>query len=334
MLPASHFPVSGDIHYVSVTTLRPLARQVFRGSTLLALLLCAGPLSASPSGGVTPAVVPSAALRSFDFVVLTYNIRGLPLLRDADRMREIGRILRERRRRGDEPDVVLLQEAWSSEADRIRSRAGYRYQVLGVGKGQNLLLDNPSGLEILSNYPIVTQYGRRFNDCAGADCLVSKSVIGATLAIPGLPVPLRIFTTHLQAQTPNDGVRKNQIDDIDVFLRRIGFGAEPAIFAGDMNFKPRHLSYQKFVRVLPFFTESGRFCLDSRDQCEIDVGHDGRTDILDVWHSSNDRQFFYTPKDSPVRITPVQLIRNFTERYEGARLSDHYGYEVRYRFSW
>jgi len=315
-------------------TLRPLARQFQRGGTILALLLCAGHLAAAPSEATAPAAVSSPASRSFDFVVLTYNIRGLPMLPAAERMKEIGRILAERRRQGDEPDVVLLQEAFSGDAERIRSRAGYRYQVLGVGKGQNLLLDNPSGLEILSDYPIVTQYGRRFDDCAGADCLVTKSVIGATLAIPSLPVPLRIFTTHLQAQTPNDGVRKNQIDDIDVFLRRIGFGAEPAIFAGDLNFKPRHLSYQKFIRTLSFFTESGRFCLDMRDQCEIDVGQDGRTDLLDVWKGSNDRQFFYTPKDSPVRITPVQLIRNFTERYEGSRLSDHYGYEVRYRFSW
>jgi endonuclease/exonuclease/phosphatase family protein len=322
--------VSGDIHYVSVTTLRPLARQFFRVSTILVLLLCAGHLAAAPS---VP-VVTSPASRSFDFVVLTYNIHDLPLLPAAERMKEIGRILAERRRQGDEPDVVVLQEAWSSDAERIRSRAGYRYQVLGNGKGQSLLLDNPTGLEILSDYPIVSQYGRRFGDCAGADCLVSKSVIGATLAIPGLPVPVRIFTTHLQAQTPNDGVRKNQIDDIDVFLRRIGFGGEPAIFAGDLNFKPRHLSYDKFVRVLSFFTESGRFCLDTRDQCQIDVGQDGRTDLLDVWKSSHDRQFFYTPKDSPVRITPVELIRNFTQRYEGARLSDHYGYEVRYRFSW
>lgn len=326
--------MSGDIHYVPVATLRPPVRLVYRGSTLLALLLCAGHLFAAPLQSAASGVVPSAASRSFDFVVLTYNVRGLPLLPAADRMKEIGRILAERRRQGDEPDVVLLQEAWSSEADRIRSRAGYRYQVLGVGKGENLLLDNPSGLEILSDYPIVTQYGRRFDRCAGADCLATKSVIGATLAIPALPVPLRIFTTHLQAQTPADGVRKNQIDDIDVFLRRIGFGAEPAIFAGDLNFKPRHPSYQKFARVLPFFTETGRFCLDTRDQCEIDVGQDGRTDILDVWKTTNDHQFFYAPKDSPVRITPVQLIRNFTQRYEGARLSDHYGYEVRYRFTW
>ena len=59
-----------------------------------------------------------------------------------------------------------------------------------------------------------------------------------------------------------------------------------------------------------------------------------RTDLFDVWKSSHDRQYFYTPAGSPVRIEPVRLIRNFTERFEGADLSDHWGYEVRYRFSW
>jgi hypothetical protein len=35
-----------------------------------------------------------------------------------------------------------------------------------------------------------------------------------------------------------------------------------------------------------------------------------------------------------VRIEPVRLIRNFTEPFEGGGLSDHWGYEVRYRISW
>ena len=50
---------------------------------------------------------------------------------DAPRLRQIGRMLAERRKNGDEPDVVLLQEAFSGDAERIRSRAGYRYQVVG-----------------------------------------------------------------------------------------------------------------------------------------------------------------------------------------------------------
>jgi endonuclease/exonuclease/phosphatase family metal-dependent hydrolase len=316
---------------VTVTALRPLARHFL--PIAVALLLCGGRAHAVSSGTPAPSAVASPT-RSFELVVLSYNVKSLPFLRDAGRLRQIGRMLAERRRRGDEPDVVLLQEAFSSDAERIRSRAGYAYQVVGTGERGGLLLENPSGLEILSDHPIVAQYGRAFDDCASVDCLVSKSVLGATLSIPQVPVPIRIFTTHMQAHTPNDSVRKNQIDDIDVFLRRIRFGAEPAIFAGDVNFKPKHASYRKFLRELSFFTEAGRYCLDGREHCEIVVGTDGRTDLFDVWASSHDRQYFYAPQGSPVRIEPVQLIRNFTEPFEGTNLSDHWGYEVRYRLSW
>jgi hypothetical protein len=300
---------------------------------LLALLLVAAGAGSATLDAASPSDAPAPS-HSYDLVVLSYNVKSLPLLRDAPRLRQIGRMLAERRRQGDAPDVVLLQEAFSGDAERIRARAGYRYQVVGTGQVGGLLLENPSGLEILTDYPIVAQYGRSFDDCASADCLVSKSVLGVTLAIPDLPVPVRVFTTHMQAHTPNDSVRKNQIDDIDVFLRRIGFGAEPAIFAGDVNFKPKHASYRKFLREFSFFTEAGRFCLDDRTRCEIVLGGDGRTNLFDVWATSHDRHYFYAPQGSRVRIEPIRLMRNFTERFEGADLSDHWGYEVRYRLSW
>lgn len=313
--------------------MRSLAPQIRRGGLgCLLALLAAAPLAAvTPEAGAPAAPV---AQRSLDLVVLTYNVKSLPLITDLDRLREIGKILAERRRRGDEPDVVLLQEAFSGKSERIRKRAGYRYEVVGAGEGSSLLFSNPSGLEILSDYPIVEQYGRSFDDCAGPDCLASKSVLGATLQLPELPVPLRIFNTHLQAHNQYDAVRKNQIDDIGVFLRRVGFGPEPAIFAGDVNFKPRQRSYHKFMRELLFFIETGRYCLDAQPSCEIVVGQDGRTDLADVWERSHDRQYFYAPESSPVRIEPVRLIRNFTERFDGEHLSDHWGYEVRYRITW
>ena len=271
---------------------------------------------------------------SRELVVLNYNVKGLPLITDLDRLREIGKILADRRARGDAPDIVLLQEAFSRKSQRIRKQAGYPYAVVGTPDGSHLLFPNPSGLEILSNFPIVAQYSRSYNSCAIPDCFITKSLLGVTIDIPGVPGPIRIFDTHLQAETHNDYVRKNQIDDISVFLRRIGFGEEPAIFGGDFNFTPRHPSYQKFLHELPFFVESGRFCLDAPQSCEIQVGLDGRTDLSDVWHTAHDRQFFYAPENSAVRIEPVWLTRNFTEPYRGEPLSDHWGYEVRYRISW
>ena len=323
----------GAVSQMAMATRRASAQTAWLGAVAASLCLAAAAqVAASMQEDAAPA--PPQPAHSRELVVLSFNVKSLPLHGDAERQRRIGRILAERRARGDEPDVVVLQEAFSSAADRIRARAGYPYEIIGEGEGSSLLLANPSGLEILSNHPITAQYGRRFDDCAFPDCLVEKAVIGATLRIEGLPLPLRIFTTHLQANGENDKVRKNQIDDIEIFLRRVGFGAEPAIFAGDVNFKPRHKSYWKFLHELSFFTETGPFCLSSPSSCEIVVGQDGRTDLTDVWKTANDRQYFYAPASSPLRIEPVRLIRNMTEQVGGERLSDHWGYEVRYRLTW
>jgi endonuclease/exonuclease/phosphatase family metal-dependent hydrolase len=319
---------------VSMSAMRSLALWTGRGGLTLLMLLAAVRLEAA-----TPAIAATAATASAapaaqhtrELVVLSYNVKSLPMLGGADRQRQIGRLLARRRARGEEPQVVLLQEAFSEDAEAIRKRAGYRFDA--TSGTPSVMFSNPSGLEILSDHPIVAQYGRSFDDCAGADCLARKSVLGVTLQIPGMPVPLRVFNTHLQAHEVNESVRKNQIDDIDIFLRRIGFGPEPAIFGGDLNFQPRDRSYRKFLRSLSFFTETGRYCLDV-STCRIAVGDDGRTDLNDVWKTSHDRQYFYAPKGSHVRIEPVGLTRNFTEPYEGQPLSDHWGYEVRYRISW
>lgn len=295
---------------------------------LAALLALAAPALSAP--GPVPAAVPPA--RSVELKVLSYNIKGLPVLTDLDRLKRIGEILAERRRRGDEPDVVLLQEAFVRKSRRVRNRAGYPYVIEGV-RDQQGIFDNDSGLEILSDYPIVTSYGRSYRDCAFPECLVSKSILGATIQIPGVPEPLQILTTHLQAGTRNDAVRLSQIDDIAEFFAQIGFGAAPAIFAGDFNFKPRHPSYFRFLREVPM-QEAGPFCLEAPGTCQVVVGLDGRTDLTDVWKTAHDRHFYYQPVGSAVRIEPVRLIRNFTEPVDGGYLSDHWGYEVHYRISW
>jgi len=305
----------------------------FAAAWLLALAFAAlargAPARAAPASGPPP-----AAGHGLELKVLTYNIKGLPLITDLDRLKRIGEILAERRRRGDEPDVVVLQEAFVRKARRVRERAGYPYAIRGPEPGGPFA--NNSGLELLSNYPIVARVQRTLDDCAFPECFVSKSIVGVTLALPGVPEPVQVFTTHLQADTRNDPVRRNQIDDIAVFLDRIRFGGLPAIFAGDFNFKPKHPSYHKFLREMPV-ADAGYDCLGAPSACEVVVGAGGRTDFRDVWKTANDRQFYYQPPGGPVQIEPIRVIRNFTEpfaRGEDGALSDHWGYEVHYRITW
>ncbi len=270
---------------------------------------------------------------SVEIKVLTYNIKGLPWITNLDRLEKIGDILAERRRRGDEPDIVLLQEAYVKQSELLRTRAGYPHAIVGA-EGQRGVFTNSSGLELLSNFPIKARFSRLFEACAFPECFISKGIVGAELEIPEVPHPLQIFNTHLQADTGNDWVRMSQIEDIADFLGGLHFGRRPAIFAGDFNFKPKHVSYTSFLRKLPL-VEAGYRCLQAASKgCEVVIGTNGQTDWTDVWKSSHDRHFYYQPEGSRLRIEPIRLIRNFTEKVDGEFLSDHWGYEVHYRISW
>jgi endonuclease/exonuclease/phosphatase family metal-dependent hydrolase len=308
------------------------------GHASFALLLALGSpptaVAAPAPDAPVAATDPAPFAHSLELKVLSYNVKGLPLITDLDRLKRIGAILAERRKRGDEPDVVVLQEAFVRKAERVRNRAGYPYAIRGPAGGG--IFANDSGLEVLSNYRIVARRERTLNDCAFPDCFVSKAILGVDLELPGVPDVIQVFTTHLQADTRNESVRRNQIDDITVFLNRIRFGRVPAIFAGDFNFKPKHPSYHKFLRQMPV-TDVGYQCLGAPATCDVVVDPDGRTDLTDVWKTANDHQFYYQPTGSSVRIEPIRVIRNFTERIEGGEhgaLSDHWGYEVHYRIRW
>jgi endonuclease/exonuclease/phosphatase family metal-dependent hydrolase len=295
---------------------------VFAAGLVIALALAGFPADANTTGP-----------GSTEIKVLTYNIKGLPLVTNLDRLERIGEILAERRSHGEESDIVLLQEAYVGQSRQLRQRAGYRHMLVGA-EGQRGIFTNSSGLEMLSNFAITASYSRLFDECAFPECFISKGIVGATLEIPGVPVPVQVFNTHLQADSRNDEVRRQQIETIADFLGGLSFGAQPAIFGGDFNFKPRHDSYTKFMRKLPLM-EVGYLCLQAAlGNCEVEIGTNGVTDWNDVWKSSHDRQFYYQPANGRLRIEPVRLIRNFTKQWRGEFLSDHWGYEVHYRISW
>ena len=59
-----------------------------------------------------------------------------------------------------------------------------------------------SGLAIASRYPIIDSdllaYSKR--SCAGFDCLANKGILLARISIPGVPVPVDLYDTHLNAR--------------------------------------------------------------------------------------------------------------------------------------
>jgi endonuclease/exonuclease/phosphatase family metal-dependent hydrolase len=311
-----------------------LSKKDFRKAWLACLLvvsLSSGILCCFGIADAPPESPPSAR-RTRIIKVLSYNIHGLPspFVLDFGQFREIGRMLAERRAHGDQPDFVLLQESFSDATAALRVEAHYPHEAKGPEAQGQTAVD--SGLFILSEHPLLTPERFKFNDCAVDDCMAAKGVLMARVHPTGMPKPFLVLTTHLQAQTEEDKIRVAQIDQMTRWFAVKSVFSFATIFAGDFNFKPgKHPSYAHFVKQLPF-VDVGMKCMEESASCTIAVG--GLTDFNDISKSANDRQFIHTPLGCRYQIRPVFITRNFTAKIKGQRLSDHWGYEVHYEFSW
>lgn len=230
-----------------------------------------------PQNGVTriPEIQtdPTTGISSIELSILIYNVAGLPwpigcgkVSRAVDEhgdripiacnrsaaVKAIGDTLRKLRQQGQEPDIVMLQEAFISAAKEIPVRAGYPNWVVGPGvsdlgqrysvrasqrfiddrsfwKGEKLGKWQSSGLILASNFPIKVVYSHPFNqwECAGTDCLANKGLLVAEIKVPGLPHHLKIVTTHFNS---GGGSRVNteraliahnlQVDEVNDFLKK------------------------------------------------------------------------------------------------------------------
>ncbi|WP_417450238.1 endonuclease/exonuclease/phosphatase family protein [Kordiimonas sp.] len=289
--------------------------------------------------------------------VLSYNIQGLPspLKKHKTPLFErIAQILRERRGEGSQPQVVLLQEAFDSDASIIAEQTGYRYVLKGPGRKARsekgrvhwamqtrksyMTFSDPqkftgSGLYILSDYPIVEAQHKAFDSdmCAGIDCLSNKAILLARIAVPGLDEPLDIINSHFNsrgsAKAPSRHVlraHQRQTDTLSWFMDKL-CGGYPVIVAGDFNTKQRE-RYDYFRQTIQL-VDAAEDCLSGEGDCAL--GKAAKRD--NVLYKTNDKQFFRTT--DKYRIIPTYIERNFTEEVDGRPLSDHLGYEVEYKIT-
>lgn len=289
--------------------------------------------------------------------VLSYNINALPppiKKGGAEQYERIAAILRERRAKNDHPQIVLLQEAFTSAADVVTDTTGYAYVVRGPGRkeaSEKGLAHWPlktrktystfkkpqkftgSGLVILSDFPIEQAQHKAFDldTCAGIDCLANKAILMARLHVPGLGEPLDVINSHFNSKGTAAAPRKwtlkahkKQTDTLVWFMEKTDRG-NPVILAGDFNTKAtaRYQYFQKQVG----FVDIGEACLRRTAACHLDQATDADT----ILYNTNDKHFVAASQD--YALTPVYVTRNFTEEVGGKPLSDHLGYEVHYRLS-
>lgn len=304
---------------------------------------------------------PAAGARTLRLRVLTYNVQGLPwpLRLDSERsMEQIGRELRRMRGNGTAPHIVFLQEAFTDAAEQLIDLAGYSYSARGPAatdppppasqyisdefRKERRLIDGEgwgkwadSGLYILSDYPILEQSARPFSRdaCAGWDCLANKGVLFARIELPGLPVPLQVFTAHLNSRI-DAGVperrsltaHRAQVRELDAFIERRVDPALPLIFGGDFNTMDAPARFDYLERQLEY-PILRKFCV-KEPGCPVDLRLDGKA----PWLKTQDLQGFQPGRG--VRIRPVQAGLVFEKASHRVRLSDHDGYLVTYELRW
>ena len=263
---------------------------------------------------------------SFELRVLSYNIQGLPIpfFYDHTRYLDIGKKILERKKLGNEPHIIAIQEGFHHRVSELIDIVKYPHVFYGPkAKGGKV----SSGLIYLSKFPILENRKMAFKNCTGFDCMSRKGAHLIKIQIPGTNLQIKIVNTHMNA---NDSeyydpdaaqCRLEQLQEIRDFYWTYDFDHKSAdIILGDFNFAYNEYEFTSFEYFMDM-KNSAMWCLEA-GTCR---GEDPREDL----QIAIDHQFFKNGTD--VKLTPVFFERNFREVVNGRYLSDHLGHEVHYK---
>ncbi|MCT2558120.1 endonuclease/exonuclease/phosphatase family protein [Tsuneonella sp. YG55] len=290
--------------------------------------------------------------------VLSYNVEGLPPPARWGRKRYLSRIAEElatMRRAGKAPQVVVLQEAFSDPSPPIAAIAGYRYTASGpttadrsapstaeartlargarLTKGEGIGHWLGSGLRIMSDFPIVSVRRMAFPAwmCAGYDCLASKGVLIAWIAVPGSPQSVAFIDAHLNSMrlvgVPSG--RSDQAYALQVAAMR-AFVAEnvppgaPAVFAGD--FDTENALRRRLLGDPPL--AGARSAIPAAIAADDAIAPGDRREAAAILSHGVDRLYYRGSPDWPITLDGLSV--PFGLRSDGTMLSDHRGFVVRF----
>lgn len=316
------------------------------------------PTPVPPTDYANPLALANLPRNADGLSVMTYNVKGLPWPAAWARgpaLAAIGKRLAEMRERDRQPQVVLLQEAFTDEAKAIARQAGYRHVAMGPqqapaadgaplgasfaaaarwdrGELSGSLVD--SGLVILSDYPIVRSRNFAFPQgaCAGFDCLAAKGVMIAWIAVPDAPQPIAIINTHLNSRRAAHVASKRadqayiwQVEAARRFVSENVDPDTPVIFGGDFNAggAPQRLS------------ALARPMLDASEQDGLSTAlslrgapDSTRDEAVHILKRNKDK--LLSRNGSGIALAPRHVAVPFGVRSSTAPLSDHAGFVVVY----
>lgn len=334
--------------------------RLFRFRYMLGLGVLIGGASlaqplAAPAG---IAAVPNIGGVAADLSVMTFNVKGLPWPVASDReepLRHIGDRLALMRAEGKQPAVVVLQEAFTTQAKAIGDLAGYPYQAHGPyvrrplesaasaqmkwyrGETQAPPLD--SGLIVLSDWPITEIRRAAFppEACAGYDCLAAKGVLLVTLETAQGTVT--VATSHLNSRGASGAPVERtsaayaaQVRFMADFLRANWRRDSALVLAGDFNRGQRPdrmaILHDGVAELAAGGTAQEALSYAIRRNS---LERERMADAKWIEHRARDMQFVFDGEK--VELDPVGGTIPFGTEADGSTLSDHMGYTIHYRFT-
>jgi endonuclease/exonuclease/phosphatase family metal-dependent hydrolase len=249
--------------------------------------------------------------------VTTFNVWGLPPwingasqsrhARIAGRLQELG------------SDIVLLQEAWTSQSYEVlsqRSEGEARVWWSAAARRRRGLLGQ-NGLLTLSRYPIESAEFRPFTAARLPDSLMRKGALKVTLAIrPGQRV--NVWNVHLQ-QGRSARVRSHQIAELARWIDEAREGEVADIVGGDFNFTPESTEFDRLAGAVgkSVYELAGVAPLPTWDGLKPDARAPQTLDYIFVGLGHTGQEV-----DAQPRLVLCDSRR-------GERLSDHLGVESR-----
>lgn len=299
------------------------------------------------------------ALAAAPLTVMSYNVKGLPWPLALGRPAALGAIasqLQTMRQRGQEPQIVALQEAFVPDAKAIGRLAGYSYESFGLDAGQptepataqdrayaaaGRFLKGErtgkrvgSGLAIFSEYPIVAVHRIAFGPCAGFDCLANKGALAVTVAVPGVG-PMTIIDTHLNSNkasgvAPSRSIYayRRQIDTLLDFIAKVEPQKSPLLVVGDFNVghnADRRAYFSAKMLAADTALSAVEQSCSVPQQCTLDNA-DGVKESL-----GRNRDWLLFRSSASLAIKPLSFSAPFGRNARGSMLSDHVGISATYQ---
>ena len=173
----------------------------------------------------------SSSATGLSLKVVTYNIWGLPSWMTRARPGRYPQIARELERL--DPDIILLQEAWTAKARKSAPANGC--WAIARAAGQHTFFQQ-SGLVTLSKCPIIAGEFYPFSRAAFPDRFVNKGALKVTVLLPGGRV-LNVWNVHLQ-EGGSPEIRLSQARELVSRVQAAEDGQIADLVGGDFNCAP------------------------------------------------------------------------------------------------